>query len=103
MDASASMLYQHRQGNEQQGKKQPMNITMNIDCTPEEARRFMGLPDMAPIHDLYLDKMKEAMTNGITPDMLENMMRSWGGMGEMGMNAWRQMVDQMTGATTPKS
>ena len=74
-----------------------MNITMNIDCTPEEARRFMGLPDMAPIHALYLDKMKEAMTNGVTPDMLENMMRSWGGMGEMGMNTWRQMVDQMTG------
>lgn len=82
-----------------------MNITMNVDCTPEEARRFMGLPDLTPIHDLYLDKMKEAMTNGITPDMLDNMMRSWGGMGEMGMNAWSQMVDQMTGtgAGTSKS
>jgi hypothetical protein len=52
---------------------------------------------MTPLHDLYLDKMKEAMTNGITPDVLENMMRSWGPMGEMGMNTWRQMVDQMTG------
>jgi hypothetical protein len=103
MDASLSMLYQGRPGNEQHGKRQRMNITMNIDCTPEEARRFMGLPDMAPIHDLYLDKMKEAMTNGITPDMLENITRSWGGMGEMGMNAWRQMVDQMTGTATPKS
>jgi len=78
-----------------------MNITMNIDCTPEEARRFMGLPDMAPLHDLYLDKMKEAMTSGITPDMMENMMRSWGPMGEMGMNAWRQMLEQMTGSSTP--
>jgi len=103
MDGFASMLYQSEQGNEQQGERQPMNITMNIECTPEEARRFMGLPDMAPIHDLYLDKMKEAMTNGITPDMMENMMRSWGGVGEMGMNAWRQIVDQMTGTATTKS
>ena len=80
-----------------------MKFNIEVDCTPEEARRFMGLPDMAPLHDLYLDKMKEAMTTGITPDMMENMMRSWGPMGEMGMNAWRQMVDQMTGTAAPKS
>ena len=74
-----------------------MNITMNIDCTPEEARRFMGLPDMAPIHDLYLDKLRDAMTNGLTPDLLENMMKTWSPMGEAGMSAWRQMIEQMTG------
>ena len=76
-----------------------MNITMNIDCTPEEARRFMGLPDMAPIHDIYLDKLRDAMNNGLTPDVLENMMRTWSPMGEAGMNAWRQMIEQMTGTS----
>lgn len=74
-----------------------MNITMNIECSPEEARRLMGLPDMAPIHDLYLDKLRDAMTNGMTPELLENMMRSWSPMGEMGMNAWQKMLEQMTG------
>ena len=74
-----------------------MNITMNIDCTPEEARRFMGLPDMAPIHDLYLDKLRDAMTNGLTPDLLENLMKTCSPMGEAGMSAWRQMIEQMTG------
>jgi hypothetical protein len=76
-----------------------MNVTVNIDCTPEEARRFMGLPDMTPIHDLYLDKMRQAMTEGVTPDMLESMVKSWGPMGEMGMTAWRQMIEQMTGTS----
>ena len=74
-----------------------MNITVNIECTPEEARRFMGLPDMAPIHDIYLEKLREAMTNGMTPELLENMMRTWSPMGEMGMNAWQKMIEQMTG------
>ena len=74
-----------------------MNITMNIECSPEEARRFMGLPDMGPIHDLYLDKLREAMTNGMTPELLEKMMRSWSPMGEMGMSAWQKMIEQMTG------
>ena len=36
-----------------------MKVKIDIDCTPEEARRFLGLPDLTPVHDLYLDKMKE--------------------------------------------
>jgi hypothetical protein len=80
-----------------------MNISMNIDCSPEEARRLMGLPDMGPIHDLYLDRMKQAMTEGLTPEMFEQLVRNWSPMGEMGMNAWKQLIDSMTGTTTTKS
>ncbi len=76
-----------------------MNVTMNIDCTPEEARRLMGLPDMGPLHDLYLDKLREAMTSGLTPETMEQMIRTWSPMGEVGMSAWRQMIEQMTGTT----
>ncbi|QJU57232.1 hypothetical protein HL653_04990 [Sphingomonas sp. AP4-R1] len=79
-----------------------MNITMNIDCTPEEARRLMGLPDMAPIHDLYMDKLKQTMGEGFTPEVIENMMRSWTPMGEVGFGVWKQLIDQMTGSATKK-
>jgi hypothetical protein len=75
-----------------------MNISMNIECTPEEARRLMGLPDMGPIHELYLSKLREAMSNGLTPELMDNMIRTWAPMGEVGMQAWRQLVDQMTGS-----
>lgn len=74
-----------------------MNIGMTIDCTPEEARRLMGLPDLQPIHELYLEKLREAMTQGITPDTMERMMRLWSPMGDAGMQAWRQAMDQITG------
>lgn len=79
-----------------------MNISMNIDCTPEEARRLMGLPDMSPIHDVYLDKLKQTMTEGVTPDMLETMVRTWAPMGDAGMSAWKTLFDNMTVATRPK-
>jgi hypothetical protein len=74
-----------------------MKIDVSIDCTPEEARRFMGLPDMAPIHDLYLDKIRETMTDGVSPEFLDRMVRSWAPMGEAGFSAWKQLVDQMSG------
>ena len=77
-----------------------MNINMSVDCTPEEARRFMGLPDMAPIHALYLEKLKDTMNDGVSPEFVERMFRSWSPMGDAGMNAWKQVVDQMTSIGT---
>lgn len=100
MDAPAAILYHAFQALLDGAKDACMNISMNIDCTPEEARRLMGLPDMAPIHDLYLCKMKETMTQGLTPETLDQMIRTWAPMGEVGMNAWRQLIEQLTGAAT---
>jgi len=75
-----------------------MKVTVDVDCTPEEARRFMGLPDMTSVHEAYLDKMKRMIEEGVTPDTLETMMRNWMPMGEAGMNLWRTMFDQISRA-----
>ncbi|QLC22708.1 hypothetical protein HFP51_11280 [Parasphingopyxis sp. CP4] len=74
-----------------------MKVTVDVDCTPEEARRFLGLPDLTPVHDLYLDKMKETMENGITPDTVEKLMSSWGPMSEAGLSMWTRFFDQIGG------
>jgi hypothetical protein len=76
-----------------------MKITVDVDCTPEEARRFMGLPDLSSIHEAYISKMRGAIEQGITPDAIQTMMQSWGPMGEAGFNMWRQLLDQMGGGT----
>ena len=77
-----------------------MKISFDIDCTPAEARAFLGLPDLTPLHDAYLDKMKAIMTDGIGPAEVERMMRTWlPGIGE-GLEAWRQT---MFTAVRPKS
>jgi hypothetical protein len=73
-----------------------MKVTVNIDCTPEEARRFLGLPDLSPVHQAYVDKLQRAVSEGVTPDMVTDMMKSWGPMTDAGMNMWRQMFDQMS-------
>ncbi len=77
-----------------------MKINVEVDCTPEEARRVMGLPDFTPIHDKYIEMLKETMENGVSPDMLESVMKNWAPMGEAGMNFWRKMLDASTGKTS---
>ena len=76
-----------------------MKISVDVDCTPEEARRFMGLPDLTPLHEAYLAKMRNAIDQGITPETVQSMMQSWSPMGEAGMSLWRQMLDNMGGTT----
>lgn len=74
-----------------------MNVTVNVDCTPEEARRFLGLPDLTPVHQAYVERMQRFVTEGTTPEMMSEMVKSWGPMTETGVGIWRQMFEQMSG------
>ncbi|MCP3734059.1 DUF6489 family protein [Sphingomonas sp. RP10(2022)] len=73
-----------------------MKVTVNVDLTPEEARRAMGLPDLTPLHDRYVASLLETMNGQVRPEMLENMMKSWAPMNEAGFAIWRQMFEQAT-------
>ena len=78
-----------------------MKMNIEIECTPEEARRAVGLPDLTPIHDRYVAMMMDTMSGlgpdgQMKPEMLESMMRGWQPMGEAGMAMWKRMFDGAT-------
>ena len=76
-----------------------MKINVEVECTPEEARRAMGLPDFTPVHDRYIQMILDSIDKGgVNPEMIEAMTRSWMPMGEAGMNFWRGMFDMGKGA-----
>ena len=72
-----------------------MKVTIDVDCTPEEARRFLGLPDLTPVHQAYVAKMSKAMSEGVTPEAVGDLMKSWGPMSEAGMGMWNAMLEGM--------
>ena len=72
-----------------------MKISVDVDCTPEEARRFMGLPDMTSVHEAYLSRVRTAIEQGISPDTIQSVMAAWSPMGEAGLSMWRKMLDQI--------
>ncbi|WP_294357634.1 DUF6489 family protein [uncultured Sphingomonas sp.] len=74
-----------------------MKVTIEVECTPEEARRAMGLPDLSPLHDRYLAKMQEAMeSGGVSPEAIGTMMKSWAPMGDASVDFWRTMFSTAT-------
>ena len=74
-----------------------MKVTVDVDCTPEEARRFLGLPDLTPVHDAYVESLRKMMADGVTSDSMAEMMKAWGPMSEAGLGLWKQMFEQASG------
>ena len=79
-----------------------MKVTFDVECTPEEARRFFGLPDLTPVHDAYVERMTKMAGEGLTPAAMTEMMRGWAPMGEAGTQMFKTMLEQMTGAARPR-
>jgi hypothetical protein len=75
-----------------------VKINVEVECTPEEARRAMGLPDLTPLHESYLGKMREAIERQGSPEAIEAMMRNWNPMGEAGMQLWRSLFEGRSGS-----
>lgn len=62
-----------------------MKVTFDIDCTPEEARRFLGLPDVSAAQDRLMkeweDKMREAMEKAVSGEDPAALMKMWNPFG----------------------
>lgn len=54
-----------------------MKITMNVECTPEEARTFLGLPDVKPMQELLLKEMQEHMLANLRAMEPEALLKTW--------------------------
>ena len=80
-----------------------MKISFDIDCTPEEARTFFGLPDLQPLHDVYLDRMKTAMTEGINAADWQRRMQNWAPGIAGGFEQWQKLMMAGLGAAAGKS
>jgi hypothetical protein len=54
-----------------------MKITVNVDCTPEEARAFLGLPDLKSMQDELMAEMRSRLMSGIAAMDPAELLRSW--------------------------
>lgn len=69
-------LGRRRPGPARQGRT-AMKVNIEIDCTPEEARRFLGLPDLQPMQQAVMDKLQQQMLDAAAAMSPEAMLRQW--------------------------
>lgn len=65
-----------------------MKFSIDIDCTPEEARQFLGLPDVQGFQKAMMALVQERMTEQLGAMDPEALMKTWL---PTGMQAWENM------------
>lgn len=79
-----------------------MKMTIEVDCTPEEARRFLGLPDVNALNDHLVQEMGKRIDANIQLLSPEEFMKNWMSVGAGAQEQFRKMMEAGLGAATPK-
>lgn len=74
-----------------------MKVKFEIDATPEEWRRFFGMPDVSELHDELIKQAKEKIASGeydpvtmIKNFMPDNVQK----IADMQQNFWENLFNQ---------
>ncbi len=70
-----------------------MKVNVEVECTPEEARRFLGLPDVSKANEAYVDAITNAMQGGVSLDQLHDLSKQIAPMGQMGLKLFQQFME----------
>jgi len=84
-----------------------MKVTINIDCTPEEARAFLGLPDVRPMQEAVMREVQARTMQSLQAMDPEQMMKTWvpatlQGLEQM-QRFWTQLATGNVGDPSRKS
>jgi Family of unknown function (DUF6489) len=85
-----------------------MKVNIDIDCTPEEARAFLGLPNVAPMQEALMNDVQDRLAKAMSAMDIETLMRVWlpasiEGFEQIQKAFWTGMSDVMRGSGDKRS
>ena len=69
-----------------------MKVKLEVDCTPAEARSFLGLPDVEALNKHVVDEMKSRIDAGVAMVAPEELMKSWMSLGGQATEQFRKLM-----------
>lgn len=79
-----------------------MKMTIEVDCSPEEARRFLGLPDVTALNEQVVEEMKKRVTANMAMISPDEMMKNWMSFGAGAQEQFRKLMDVGLAAAAKK-
>jgi hypothetical protein len=77
-----------------------MKVHLEIDCTPEEARAFFGLPDVAPMQARLMKDVEQRMIASMKAMEPEALLQNWLPASMQGLESFQKMF--WTAMSDPK-
>jgi ABC-type dipeptide/oligopeptide/nickel transport system permease subunit len=72
-----------------------VKVTIDIDCTPLEARLFFGLPDVQPMQKAVLAEMEKRTLAEMEKFTPENLFQTWFSTGQQGADMFAKLLSGM--------
>ncbi|WP_304169066.1 DUF6489 family protein [Phenylobacterium aquaticum] len=79
-----------------------MKMTVEIDCTPLEARAFLGLPDVTTLNEKLVEEMQSRMSANISMLSPDELLKNWTAFGVGAQEQFRKLMDMGMAAARPK-
>ena len=79
-----------------------MKVTIDIECTPIEARTFMGLPDVSNLNDHLVSEMKRRMDENMTALQPDELMKTWFAFGGQAQEQFMKLMTSAAGSATKR-
>jgi hypothetical protein len=80
-----------------------MKVTVEVDCTPVEARAFMGLPDVTPLNEQIVAEMQARLTSNMSMLAPDELMKNWMAFGVGAQEQFRNLMATAVSNATGKS
>ncbi|CAN7476370.1 DUF6489 family protein [Phenylobacterium sp. LjRoot225] len=80
-----------------------MKMIVEIDCTPEEARRFLGLPDVSVLNEHIVSEMQKQIGSNMAMLAPDELVKNWMAYGQGAQEQFRKLMEAgMSAAATKK-
>jgi hypothetical protein len=79
-----------------------MKISVEVDCTPEEARRFMGLPDVSALNDHIVGEMTKRVDANMALLSPDELVKNWMTFGAGAQEQFRKLLEAGMNAAAPR-
>ncbi len=79
-----------------------MKVTVEVDCTPKEARAFLGQPDVEAFNVWLVDQMQARFAQNMELLKPEELMKSWMAIGGQAQEAMRRFMESAASAGQPR-
>ena len=80
-----------------------MKVHIDIECSPEEARAFFGLPDVQPVQAAVMKELENRLMASMQAMDPETLMKTWVPAGIASMEQMQRMFWQQFGGSDKKS
>ena len=69
-----------------------MKMNIMVECPPEEARAFLGLPDVSPINETLVASVKQRIEQNVELVSPEFYLKQWYSMGGQASESFMQLM-----------